>query len=40
MPSGGSVGDVYLSKADKRLLGMGNSIGASNPLSFITGESV
>jgi hypothetical protein len=40
MPSGGSVGDVYLSKADKRLLGVGNSIGASNPLSFVTRDSV
>lgn len=40
MPSGGSVGSVYLSKADKKLLGIGNSIGASNPLSFITRASV
>ena len=40
MPSGGSVGSVYLSKADKKLLGVGNSIGASNPLSFITRASV
>lgn len=40
MPSGGSVGSVYLSKSDKKLLGVGNSIGASNPLSFITRASV
>lgn len=40
MPNGGSVGSVYLSKADKKLLGIGNSIGASNPLSFITRASV
>lgn len=40
MPNGGSVGSVYLSKADKRLLGVGNSINASNPLSFITRASV
>ena len=40
MPNGGSVGSVYLSKSDKKLLGVGNSIGASNPLSFITRASV
>lgn len=40
MGSGGSVGSVYLSKADKRILGYGNQIGASNPLSFVTRASV
>lgn len=40
MPSGGSVGSVYLSKADKRILGYGNNIGVGNPLSFITRASV
>lgn len=40
MPSGGSVGSVYLSKSDKRILGYGNAIGASNPLSFVTRQSV
>lgn len=40
MPNGGSVGSVYLSKSDKRLLGVGNSIGASNPLSALMRESV
>lgn len=40
MPSGGSVGSVYLSKSDKRILGYGNAIGVSNPLSFVTRQSV
>lgn len=31
--SGGSVGELYLSKTDKRLLGLGNAIGASNPFA-------
>lgn len=30
--SGGSVGELYLSKLEKRLLGVGNKIGFSNPL--------
>lgn len=40
MQSGGAVGDVYLSKSDKKLLGTGRNIGVSNPLSFITRGSV
>lgn len=40
MQPGGAVGDIYLSKADKKLLGVGDAIGASNPLSFITGANV
>ena len=40
MPSGGSVGSVYLSKSDKKLLGVGNQIGASNPLSSLVRQSV
>ena len=40
MSSGGSVGSVYLSKSDKRLLGVGNQIGASNPLSVLMRASV
>lgn len=40
MPAGGSVGSVYLSKSDKRLLGVGDAIGASNPLLALTGVSV
>lgn len=31
--SGGSFGELYLSKADKSLLGIGNKIGASNPFA-------
>lgn len=30
--TGGSVGELYLSKTDKQLLGGGNSIGAYSPL--------
>lgn len=40
MPNGGSVGSVYLSKSDKKLLGIGNSIGASNPLACLVRSSV
>lgn len=40
MSSGGTVGSVYLSKSDKRLLGVGNQIGASNPLSVLMRASV
>lgn len=40
MSSGGSVGSVYLSKSDKRLLGVGNQIGASNPLNVLVRASV
>lgn len=29
--SNGSVGEIYLAKIDKRLLGVGNRIGCSNP---------
>ena len=29
--SGGSVGELYLSKADRRLLGAGNAIGSYSP---------
>lgn len=31
--SNGSSGELYLSKIDKKLLGVSNSIGASNPFS-------
>ena len=34
--SGGSVGELYLSKLEKRLLGVGNRIGASSPLEDLT----
>lgn len=30
--SGGSVGELYLSRADKRLLGIGNRIGSYSPV--------
>ena len=40
MSSGGSVGSVYLSKSDKKLLGVGNQIGASNPLSALVRANV
>lgn len=40
LSSGGTVGSVYLSKSDKKLLGVGNQIGASNPLSVLVRASV
>lgn len=36
--TGSSVGELYLAKLDKKLLGVGNAIGASNPLGVITAE--
>lgn len=33
--SGGSAGELYLSKTDKQLLGGGNSIGAVSPLEAL-----
>ena len=36
--TGSSVGELYLAKLDKKLLGVGNAIGASNPLGMITAE--
>ena len=32
MGSGGSAGELYLSKADRRMLGMGNAIGSYSPV--------
>lgn len=32
MPSGGASGEMYLTKTEKRLLGVGNSIGAWSPV--------
>lgn len=40
MGSGGSVGSVYLSKSDKKILGVGDQIGASNPLNVLVRASV
>lgn len=34
--SGGSVGELYLSKLEKKLLGIGNRIGAHSPLEDMT----
>ena len=34
--SGGSVGELYLSRADKRLLGIGNRIGSYSPVEELT----
>lgn len=31
---GGSVGELYLSKTDKRLLGAGNKIGSKSPIEW------
>ena len=33
--SGSSVGELYLAKLDKKLLGVGDLIGASNPLAIL-----
>lgn len=33
--SGGSVGELYLTKVDKKLLGVGNAIGCSNPFEAL-----
>lgn len=33
--SGGSTGEIYLSKTDKKLLGVGNSIGSHSPVEDI-----
>lgn len=35
MGAGGGVGELYLSKTDKQLLGGGNSIGARSPLEVL-----
>lgn len=35
--SGGSVGELYLSKADKALLGVSNKIGSHSPLEDLVG---
>lgn len=33
----GSVGQLYLEKVEKKMLGVSNQIGASNPLAILTG---
>ena len=34
--SGGSSGELYLSKLEKRLLGLGSRVGAHSPLEDLT----
>lgn len=36
MASGGSVGELYLSKIDKRMLGFGNQIGSYSPIQELS----
>lgn len=38
MSSGGSVGEIYLSKTDKKLLGCGNMIGSYSPAQDLVPE--
>lgn len=38
--TGGSVGELYLSKLDKNLLGVGNKIGSYSPTQELVRESV
>lgn len=38
--SGGSTGELYLSKADRQLLGTGNRIGSYSPVQELTGEAI
>ncbi len=38
MGSGASVGELYVGRQEKRLLGVGNRIGAANPLEALTEE--
>lgn len=35
MPTNASVGEEYIRKLEEKLLGIGNSIGASNPLAIL-----
>ena len=35
--SGGTVGELYMSKADKKMLGIGNRIGSHSPLEDMVG---
>jgi len=38
MGAGGGAGEVYLSKAEKRLLGVGNKIGSYSPVKDLSPE--
>ena len=37
MGSGGSVGELYIGKADKKLLGIGDQIGSYSPIESLVG---
>lgn len=37
MGTGGSVGELYLGKADRKLLGIGNQIGSYSPVEGLAG---
>lgn len=36
LPSGAGAGELYLSKSDRRLLGLGNAIGSHSPTEELT----
>lgn len=36
LPSGGASGELYINKAEKRLLGVGNKIGTHSPVEDLT----
>ena len=38
MGTGGSVGELYLAKTDKRLLGVGNQVGSYSPVQELVPE--
>lgn len=40
MSNGASVGELYLSKLDKELLGYGNKIGSYSPVEELVGRSI
>ena len=40
MGSNSSVGELYLSKLEKQLLGLGNKIGCTSVLEYMTGGSI
>lgn len=36
--SSGSTGELYVGKAERQILGLGNQIGASNPFAEVSPE--
>ncbi len=40
MSGGASVGELYLSKLDKQLLGYGNKVGSYSPIEELVGRSI